>query len=447
MDLCNGGSVASDGRPHSFPGVLPLLTGALWPPPESAYARDELPERVIQFGSGMLLRALCAAAVDSANRAGARAGRIVVVQSTVEGAPRARALNAQDGLYTLVERGLAGGAPLERIGLIGAISRALPADDQWNAVRDVAARPEMQVILSNVSEAGFRIDAPFPGRLTDALHARFARAPDASPVFVIPTELVPDNGPRLAAMVHEVARKYDQTFRDWLKARVRFCSSLVDRIVTVPPPDQHAALEAQLGYRDALLTVTEPYALWAIEGDPDELRAALPIESTTVVFASDIAFYRERKLRLLNAVHTATAPLAILAGVRTVREATVHPMLAPFLKQLFEEIIPATDIPADDARAFADQVLERFANPWLEHEWRVIATNQEEKFRIRVVPLITGGVQPDLAVAAAAHLLFTRAPLESLGEAARLPEFARRTKGWMAMLAGDSPPQDALPCS
>jgi len=399
-----------------------------------------LPERVLQFGSGMLLRALCAVAVDSANRTGARAGRIVVVQSTAEGAHRARALNAQDGLYTLVERGLSGGAPVERVGLIGAISRALTADDQWNAVRDVATGPEMQVIVTNVSEAGFRIDAPFPGRLTDALHTRFARAPGAPPVFVIPTELVPDNGPRLAAMVHELAGKHDRSpaFRDWLEARVRFCSSLVDRITTAPPPDQHAALEEKLGYRDVLLTVTEPYALWAIEADPAELRAAFPVESATVAFAPDIAFYRERKLRLLNAVHTAAAPLALLAGVRTVRDATAHPLLGPFLNRLlFEEIIPATDLPAGEARAFAQQVLERFANPWLEHEWRVIATNQEDKFRIRVVPLISRGSQPSLALAAAAHLTFTRASIDSLGEAAQIPKFVRETTRWMEILKQD----------
>ncbi len=433
--------------------MLPPLTGAHWP--ATAYDRDRLPERVLQFGSGMLLRALCAAAVDSANRAGARAGRIVVVQSTAEGASRARALNAQDGLYTLVERGLTGGAPLERIGLIGAISRALAADTQWNAVRDVAARPETQVIISNVSEAGFRIDAPFPARLTDALHARFTRAPDAPPVFVIPTELVPDNGPRLAAMVDELAGRHDaaRSFRDWLKARVRFCSSLVDRIVTAPPPDQHAALEAQLGYRDALLTVAEPYALWAIEAGPAELRAAFPIESASVVFAPDITFYRERKLRLLNALHTATTPVALLAGLRIVRDATRDPLLGAFQKRLlFDEIIPATDIPADEARAFAHAVLERFANPWLEHEWRVIATNQEEKFRIRVVPLILASfrtrvvaepalqgtdktLRTGLALATAAHLTYTGAPLESLGEAARIPEFVAATTQWMAVLA------------
>jgi len=409
--------------------VLPPLTAALWP--ATAYARDELPERILQFGSGMLLRALCVAAVDSANRAGARAGRIVVVQSTAEGAARTRALNAQDGLFTLIERGLSGGAPVERVGLIGAISRALAADSQWNVVCDVAANPAIQVIISNVSEAGFRSDAPFPGRLTDALHARFTRAPDAPPVFVIPTELVPDNGPRLAAMVHDMARKYDNRFRNWLEARVRFCSSLVDRIVT-------AGQEATLGYRDALVTVTEPYALWAIESDPAELRTVFPIERANVVFAPDIAFYRERKLRLLNAVHTATAPLAALAGVRIVREATAHPLLGPFMKRLlFEEIIPATDIPVDDARAFANQVLERFANPWLEHEWRVIATNQEEKFRIRVVPVIVRRPAPGLSLAAAAHLTFTRASFETLGEAARIPEFVTTTERWMAILARD----------
>src|SRR6267143_3241543 len=378
----------------------------------------------------MLLRALCAAAVDSANRAGKGAGRMVVVPSTPEGAHRARALNVQNGLFTLVERGLSGGAPLEQTTLVGAISRAHTAD--------VATNPSIQVIISNSSEAGFRGDAPFPGRLTDALHARFRRAPDASPVFVIPTELVPDNGPRLAAMVDELSGKYERPFRDWLTARVRFCSSLVDRIVTAPSPDQHAALEATLGYRDALLTVTEPYALWAIEADPAELRAVFPIESASVVFAPDIAFYRERKLRLLNAVHTATAPLAALAGVRTVREAIAHPLLGAFQKRLlFDEIIPATDIPADDARTFANQVLERFANPWLEHEWRVIATNQEEKFRIRVLPLIVRRPAPGLSLAAAAHLTFTRASLETLGEAARIPEFVTTTERWMAILARD----------
>src|SRR5437879_8431063 len=176
---------------------LPRLSGAHWP--GSAYRRTELPERVLQFGTGMLLRAVSAASVDAANALGAFRGRIVVVQSTPQG--QARAINAQDGLFTLVERGLEHGAPVERTRLVGAISRALLADAEWPALRDLVARPELQVIVSNVTEAGFRPEASFPARLTDLLYTRFARLPDGPPMFVIPTELVDDNGPRLAAMV------------------------------------------------------------------------------------------------------------------------------------------------------------------------------------------------------------------------------------------------------
>src|SRR5258708_34317002 len=130
-------------------------------------------------------------------------------------------MNAQDGLFTLVERGLEHGAPVERTRLVGAISRALLADTEWPAVRDLVVRPELRVIVSNVTEAGFRMDGSFPARLTDLLHARFVRLPDGPPVFVIPTELLDDNGPRLAAMVDRVANGLDRgrAFRGWLDRR------------------------------------------------------------------------------------------------------------------------------------------------------------------------------------------------------------------------------------
>jgi tagaturonate reductase len=366
----------------------------------------------------MLLRALCAASVDAADSAGAFSGRIAVIQSTPRG--QARAMNAQDGLFTLVERGLEHGAPVERTRLVGAISRALLADAEWPALRDLVARPEVQVIVSNVTEAGFRPEASFPARLTDLLYTRFARLPDGPPMFVIPTELVDDNGPRLAAMVEALAAGLARgpEFREWLGARVRFCSSLVDRITTgMPAPDVRAALEQRLGYSDALLTVAEPHALWAIEADPAELRAAFAIDilPESVIFARDIGFYRNRKLRLLNGAHTATAPLALLAGVRTVREATEHPRLGPYIRHiLFQEIVPATDLPADAALSFAASVIDRFRNPWLDHEWRVIAANQTAKLRARVVPSLTGfarkrGMAPQgLAFSLAAYLRWAR---------------------------------------
>lgn len=396
--------------------------------------RAAAPERVLQFGTGMLLRAVAVAAVDAGNRVGSFRGRIVVVQSTPSGV--AAEINRQRGRFTVVERGMERGAPVERATMVTAISRALIADREWGRVREVAARPELAVIVSNVTEAGFRLDpdepapmadrstAPrsFPAKLTDVLYTRFLRLPDGPPLLVIPTELIPDNGSRLAAMVERLAAAAPgaDRFRPWIGRQVRFCSSLVDRITTgVPRAPVAAEIAQRLGIGDdALLTVTEPYWLWAIEGEPAMLREAFHLDVASpgsVVFAPDIAPYRERKLRMLNGAHTAIAPIALLGGVPTVRDAMTHPQLGPLLEQiLLGEIVPAFPGPSSDAAWYAQRVLERFRNPWLEHEWRVIATNQTAKFRVRVVPSIvdagrvTGIAPPGLALALAATIQLAR---------------------------------------
>ncbi len=364
---------------------------------------DEVPAAVtasneagLQVGTGGLLRAISAAAVDAANRAGDFDGRIVVVQSTSTGL--AAAINRQHGRFTLLERGVENGEPVERSQQIESIYRALVAERDWDAIREVACRPELRVIVSNVTEAGFRLDdtepppahsgsrapASFPAKVTDLLHQRFRRLADGPELFVIPTELVSDNGPRLAAMVDSLAKHYADaaSFREWISRRVRFCSSLVDRITTGPSADAP----------DPLTTVTELHSLWAIEGDPIELREAFPIDAASngaVVFAPDIAFYRERKLRLLNGAHTALAPMAMMAGIRTVREAVAHGKVGPFLRRiLFDEIVPSTALTVAEGTSYAQSVMDRFANPWLDHEWRVILTNQTAKFGVRVVPSI-----------------------------------------------------------
>jgi tagaturonate reductase len=375
--------------------------------PIDGYARVVLPERVLQFGTGMLLRAVSAVAVDTANRAGAFDGRIVVVQSTRNGA--AQAINDQDGLFTLAEQGIEQGEPVRRTRLIGSISRALVADIEWNAVRAVAARPELRVIVSNVTEAGFRLDereppfdgdesaAPrsFPAKLTDLLFTRFTHLPDGPSLLVIPTELVAGNGPIVAAMVDQLARNAPgaDAFRGWIAERVHFCSSLVDRITTrVPPSEAAAEFAARLGYHDALLTVAEPHSLWAIEGDPELIREVFPVDGPSggaVILAPNIAPYRDRKLRMLNGVHTALAPYALMLKVRTVRDAVEHPTFSPLLLQLlFKEIVPVVPGPIGSSEAYARSVIERFANPYLDHEWRVIATNQTAKLRERVVPTL-----------------------------------------------------------
>jgi len=417
-------------------------------------AMEGTTERVLQFGTGMLLRAISATAVDAAVRAGTFDGSIVIVQSTAHAT--GAVLNRQGGRFTLIERGLVDGEPVQSERIIDAISRVLYAVTEWDEIRRVAASPALRVIVTNVTEVAFRRDDPqpateppngplplddtavaaapdesptpppfsFPARLTDLLHARYTALPSALMLFVIPTELLPDNGPLLAAMVDQLAGALPDAaaFRAWLAGHVTFCSSLVDRITTgIPDAAVRAGVAAVTGFEDEVVTVTEPQSFWAIEGDPEVLRAAFPVDAASggsVVFAADIRTYRERKLLLLNGLHTALAPLALRARVRTVREALAHPVLGSFARGLLiDEIVPASGIDRADALAYAESVLERLANPWLDHEWGVIATNQTAKLRLRMMPSITGYVErvgsvPErLVQALAASLRYSRAIL------------------------------------
>ncbi|WP_315817272.1 hypothetical protein [Paraflavitalea speifideaquila] len=67
----------------------------------------ELPEKVLQFGTGVLLRGLPDYFIDKANKQGIFNGRVVIVKSTGNGATDAFA--EQDGLYTQCVQGIEDG--------------------------------------------------------------------------------------------------------------------------------------------------------------------------------------------------------------------------------------------------------------------------------------------------------------------------------------------------
>jgi tagaturonate reductase len=74
-------------------------------------------------------------------------------------------------------------------------------------------------------------------------------------------------------------------------------------------------------------------------------------------------------------------------GITTVREAVTHPQIGPWLRGLlFEEIVPVIEGRIDSARQFVHQVLERFANPFIEHKLSSIMLHHEVKVRTRLVP-------------------------------------------------------------
>ena len=115
----------------------------------------ELPEKVIQFGTGAFLRGLADYFVDKANREGVFNGRIVVVKSTDEG--DLKAFDRQDNLYTLAMKGVHNGKLVEETIISSSISRVLSAKTQWSLVLDCARNPAIKVVFSNTTELAFSL--------------------------------------------------------------------------------------------------------------------------------------------------------------------------------------------------------------------------------------------------------------------------------------------------
>ena len=395
-----------------------------------ADALFSLPEKVLQFGTGVLLRGLPDYFIDKANRQGLFNGRIVVVKSTDSG--DAGAFDRQDGLYTLCVRGIEDGRKVEENIVCSAISRVLSARDQWRDILALAHRPEMRIIVSNTTEVGIQLvdddirrnpPSSFPGKLLAFLYERY-KAFNGSPesgMVIVPTELIVDNGRKLAGIVKELAQiaQLEAAFLVWMERHCRFCSSLVDRIVPgKPDAAMLKQLEADLGYTDDLLAISEVYRLWAIEGDPT-VRDVLSFAGADpgVIIQPDIEIYRELKLRLLNGTHTLSCGLAYLSGFQTVKQAMDDPGFSRFVADLMlKEIAPAIpyEVPVGDARDFGLRVLDRFRNPHIQHQWLSITMQYSSKMKSRVVPVLVRHYEledsppPHLTLGFAAYLLFER---------------------------------------
>ena len=137
-----------------------------------------------------------------------------------------------------------------------------------------------------------------------------------------------------------------------------------------------------------MLNTSEYFHLWVIEGRK-EWSETLPLHRAglNVLWTDDLSMYRTRKVRILNGAHTSTVAHALLSGIETVGEALADPDMRAFMrKSVFEEIIPTLDLPREELIDYAENVMTRFANPYIRHEWASISLNSVSKFKVRVLP-------------------------------------------------------------
>ena len=342
-------------------------------------------ETVIQFGEGGFLRGFADWMLQKLNDSGEYHGSVVVVQPIEKG--MVDRLNGQNGLYTHIIRGVEG----VETQIINVISRCINPYEDYQGYLALADHPDFRVIISNTTEAGIAYladdkptDAPpksFPAKLTALLHRRFLKGLDG--FLLLPCELIDRNGDKLKEIVLKYASDWNLggDFINWINTRNHFCSTLVDRIVTGYPKDE----QLDLGYIDNMVNTSEYFHLWVIEGDKrlaDEL-------GLNVIRTDNLEPYRTRKVRILNGAHTSMVPYALLKGFDTVKSCMDDPEMLSFVKKcVYDEIIPTLDLPRDELIGYADNVLQRFANPYIRHYLSSIALNSVSKFKVRVLPSI-----------------------------------------------------------
>ena len=395
---------------------------------ETTGIKQTYPVKVLQFGDGNFMRGFMDWIIDILNEKTAFSGAVQIIRPLRRSNIEKKC--EQDGLYHVIQKGLLNGNTISETRLVTCVAGAINSYTDFEQFLKTSENPDLQFIISNSTEAGIVFDSKdkstdslpesFPGKVTLLLYHRFNffKKNGTKGLILIPCELIEKNGDKLKETILQYASHWNlpDDFKQWTIDANTFCNTLVDRIVPGFPKDSVHEIQKSIGYEDNLIVMSEPFYLLVIEA-PDRVKQIFPTEQArlNVKFVDNITPYRLRKVRILNGAHTALVPIAYLRGIRTVRDSVNDPYVGEFIsKAIEEEIIPTLDLPEEELKDFANDVIERFQNPFIKHELISIALNSISKFKVRVLPSIieyqkrTGRLPVRLLQSLAALIVFYR---------------------------------------
>lgn len=384
------------------------------------------PIKAIQFGEGNFLRAFIDWQLDIINEKTDFNGNVAIIQPLERG--MSDMINEQDGLYTTILRGMKKGKPVEEYRKITSVDCCINPYHDFDKYMALSQLDTVKFVFSNTTEAGIAYDPQckledqpqqsFPAKVTAFLYKRyrFFKGDESKGLIFIPCELIAANGDTLKKYVlqHATDWNLEQSFIDWIQNSCDFCNSLVDRIVPGYPRNEITAITEKIGYQDNLLDQAEVFLLWVIECHTKTYENLLPTKEAglNVIWTNDMSFYRTRKVRILNGAHTLTVLAAHQYGLDTVEECTKDSVISQFMRKgIFEEIIPSMDGDEEALKEYAENVLERFANPYVRHLLLSISLNSTSKFKTRDLPSLLNYREKEKTLPQ--HLVFSLASLIS----------------------------------
>jgi tagaturonate reductase len=118
----------------------------------------------------------------------------------------------------------------------------------------------------------------------------------------------------------------------------------------------------------------------------------LPFHKTdlNVKIVDDIRPFKMIKVRILNGAHTAMVPCSLLHGNKLVMETVNGDFTGKFVNSVIDEISVTLDMDKNEIKAYTEEVMDRFKNPFIKHALADIALNSISKFKVRVLPSLLG---------------------------------------------------------
>jgi len=204
----------------------------------------------------------------------------------------ANVLKKQDCLYTLITQHPDGKDTCE---VIGSIVDYIFAIETPELAIDKMAHPDTKIVSLTITEGGYNFN-PNTGDFD-------FENPDIQHELQHPNEPKTVFGFLTAALKkRRFAKQQDPSLYDWIKNKVCFPNSMVDRITPVTSKSSIEFLENRYKLKDDWPIVCEPYIQWVIEDDFSNGRP--PLEKLGVQFVPDVTPYEKMKIRLLNAGHS-----------------------------------------------------------------------------------------------------------------------------------------------
>jgi mannitol 2-dehydrogenase len=378
-------------------------------PPEverPRYDRSVVTTSVVHFGVGGFHRAHQAMYLDGLLAEGELRWGICGVGVLESDRAMRDALQAQDHLYTLVQKHSDGTYEAR---VIGSIVDYLYAPDEPEAVIARLADPATEIVSLTITEGGYaisdvtgRFDPQAPGVQADLqpgatprsvfgfVAAGLARRRDAGapPFTIVSCDNLPGNGALAREAFVSFAGLLDPDLGAWIDSEVRFPNSMVDRITPVTTDEDRRALDARFGIEDRWPVVCEPFTQWVLEDSFSGDRP--PLERTGVQLVADVEPYELMKLRLLNASHQGLAYFGRLCDYTYVHEAAHDPLFQGFLRgYMDQEATPTLDpVPGVDLTAYKAELIERFANPEIRDTVARLCAESSDRIPKWLIPVV-----------------------------------------------------------